>query len=56
MRAFVGVLATVSLVISAHSASPAADDKKLTPQQRTRSSRARSRATSPSSKLPSSSW
>jgi hypothetical protein len=33
MRAFVVVLATVSLVISAYSASPAADDKKLTPQQ-----------------------
>ena len=33
MLAFVGLLATVSLVISAYSASHAADDKKLTPQQ-----------------------
>jgi hypothetical protein len=33
MRSFLVALATVSLVISAYSASPAADDKKLTPQQ-----------------------
>ncbi len=33
MRSFLVALATVSLVISAYSPSPAADDKKLTPQQ-----------------------
>ena len=33
MRSFLVALATVSLVISAYSTAPAADDKKLTPQQ-----------------------
>src|SRR5258705_13459488 len=33
MRSFLVALATVSLVASAYSAAPAADDKKLTPQQ-----------------------
>src|SRR5260370_34520357 len=33
MRAFLVALATVSLVVSAYSPAPAADDKKLTPQQ-----------------------
>ena len=33
MRSFLVALATVSLVISAYTASPAADDMKLTPQQ-----------------------
>lgn len=34
MRSFLVALAMVSLVASAYSAAPAADDKKLTPQQR----------------------
>jgi len=34
MRAFLVALATVSLVVSAYSPSPAADDKKLTPPAR----------------------
>lgn len=33
MRTFSVALATVSLVVSAYSTAPAADDKKLTPQQ-----------------------
>ena len=33
MRSFLVALATVSLVVSAYSIAPAADDKKLTPQQ-----------------------
>jgi len=33
MRSFLVALATVSLVVGVYSASPAADDKKLTPQQ-----------------------
>ena|SRR5690349_23775137 len=33
MRSFLVALTTISLIISAYSPSPAADDKKLTPQQ-----------------------
>jgi len=33
MRSFLVALATISLVAGAYSASPGADDKKLTPQQ-----------------------
>ena len=33
MRSFLVALATVSLVASAYTTAPAADDKKLTPQQ-----------------------
>ena len=33
MRSFLVALATASLVVGAYSAAPAADDKKLTPQQ-----------------------
>jgi hypothetical protein len=33
MRSFLVALATVSLVVGVYTASPAADDKKLTPQQ-----------------------
>jgi hypothetical protein len=33
MRSFLVALAAVSLVVSAYSTAPAADDKKLTPQQ-----------------------
>lgn len=34
MRPFLVALATVSLVFSAYSTAPAADDKKLTPHKR----------------------